>query len=499
MNKAKAIEILRSEDKRINNLNHVTALLNWDYETALPVKGEAERVTQLGLLSSITQASKLSPSLAEAVEYLKDEALSPSDAALVRDYLKFYRREANLPVDFVRELSESEGRAHAAWIRAREENNWLLFEDELANLVKLSKEKASITDPRLDVYDAQLDLYEEGMRREVIDPLFKDLKETVLSLMDKAEGKEIKSDFLLASYDEKTLHAFCLDVIDNMGFDSARAVVSRSVHPFTTTLGEDDVRITTRYTDPSIMDPISTIVHECGHALYELGAASNPDIRGTTLSDGASMGVHESQSRFWENIIGKSFAFWKFEYPKLQKAVPSLASVPLEDFYKAINKIESSAIRVNADEVTYNLHIILRYEVEKALFSGDVAVCDLPAFWNEKSKEILHYEPKSEREGILQDCHWAQNNFGYFPTYSLGNLYGAMFRSTLVTYLGGEGEFERIISSGDWREITTWQKNEIWQYGKIFTPSALLYNVTGRILDGSDFKEYLIKKYDDIY
>ena len=334
---------------------------------------------------------------------------------------------------------------------------------------------------------------------ETLDRVFGDLEESIHSLMDKIGDKKSDDTFLYTSYQESDLHAFCNEVIKRMGFDFNRGLVGYSAHPFTTTLGRDDIRITTRYTDPAIIDPISSIVHECGHALYEQHAALNSAIRGTSLSSGASLGIHESQSRFWENLMGKSYSFWTFEYPLLQKAVPSLETISLDSFYKAINNVTPSAIRVNADEVTYSLHIILRYRNEKAIFEHSVSVNELPSLWNELSSSILRYKPLNDKEGILQDVHWSQGSFGYFPTYALGNLYGAMFRTKLIEDLGGEAKLEAVLSSGDWLPITNWQNENIWRYGCLYTPSELLNKVTGRKLDASDFKKYLEVKYSKIY
>ena len=304
---------------------------------------------------------------------------------------------------------------------------------------------------------------------------------------------------LYQSYDERALHSFSLELNQRMGFDNSRGYVALSAHPFTTMIGPDDIRVTTRYTDPSIFDPISSIVHETGHALYDLNANLNEKIAHSSIGQGVSMGIHESQSRFWENMMGRSLSYWKHMYPILQDYIPSLKSVKLDDFYKAINKVKPSAIRVNADEVTYNLHIILRYKMEKLLFEGNVEIRELPELWNKLSKELIRYDVKDDREGILQDVHWAGGLFGYFPTYSLGNLYGAAFRSKLISDLGGPDKLDRILESGNWSEITCWQNENIWKHGGIYSPSKLIERVTGKSLDANAFKVYLIEKYSRIY
>lgn len=499
MTDKEALEYLRSRDREITLINHTSAVLGWDYETILPPKAVEERCEQLGTLSALAHRMSTEEKLREAVATLKDAALPDADRALVRSYEKFYRTEGNLPESFVEELSVVAGQAHTAWLEAREKNDYSLFIPTLSRIVELSREEASITAPEKKCYDALLDKYEDGITMEVLDGVFSDLEEYLHSLMDRIGDKQNDDSFLRADYEEAALHSFCTELVRQMGFDFSRGIIGLTAHPFTTTLGRDDIRISTRYSDPAITDPISSIVHECGHALYEMNAALNPQIRGTSLSDGASLGLHESQSRFWENMMGKSLDFWRFSYPALQKAVPSLEAVPLEAFWKGLNKVQPSAIRVNADEVTYSLHIILRYRIEKAIFEEKVPIEELPELWNSLSEKILRYRPLSDTEGILQDCHWSQASFGYFPTYALGNLYGAMFRNTLIGELGGEEQLNEALRSGSWDVITEWQKRNIWQYGCIYEPSVLLERVTGRPLVATDFKQYLEDKYSVIY
>lgn len=500
MTERQALDLLKSEDRNLAVLSHIEAALGWDYETILPKEAAEERCEQLGMIAGLRQKEATAPALREAVETLKDaKDLTDAEAALVRQYEKFFRTEANLPEEFVTELSVTSGKAHSAWLEAREKNDYSIFLPTLTRLIELSRERAQITAPEKKTYDALLDLYEEDMTQETLDRVFGDLESSIHDLMDRIGDKHNDDSFLTKPYDEKRLHDFCMDTITRMGFDFNRGLVGITAHPFTTTLGRDDIRISTRYSDPAVTDPVSSIVHECGHALYEQHAALNPEVRGTTLSNGASLGLHESQSRFWENLMGKSYAFWQFEYPHLQKAAPALEGVSLDSFWRGLNKVVPSAIRVNADEVTYSLHIILRYRLEKAIFDGSADVKELPALWNELSSSILRYTPKNDSEGILQDVHWSQGSFGYFPTYALGNLYGAMFRTKLIEDLGGEDKLNEALSSGNWSVITEWQDRNIWQYGSIYTPSRLLDRVTGRVLDASDFKEYLEAKYSRIY
>lgn len=337
------------------------------------------------------------------------------------------------------------------------------------------------------------------MSVKTVDALFSELENVIHREMDEIKDVKVDDSFLYRKYDRDSLHAFCLDVIERIGFDKTRAAVGITAHPYTTSLGSDDHRISTRYSDASLFDPVSSIIHETGHLMYELAANANEKIKGTTLAQGVSMGIHESQSRFWENIIGRSRAFWVFQYQRLQKYIPHLSDVSLDDFVKAINKVQPSAIRGNADEMTYNLHIILRYEVEKAMLDKRLPISSLPEYWNELSDKIIRYKVKSDSEGILQDVHWSQGNIGYFPTYAIGNIYSAAFYRTMCTSLGGEDRVFEYLEEGDYEKITSWQRENIWKNGCIYPPSELFKKVTGDNVDVAPFKEYLDKKFRNIY
>ena len=496
----KELEYLKSQDEKVVRLGNILALLSWDLETTIPEKAAEERSRQMGLLSEMKHEEATKDELRKAVEVLsRDDTLSAADRGLVRTWERFFRTEANLSSSLVREMAEAEGNAHPAWVEARAKNDWSVFEPHLERLINISKKVAATVAPEKKCYDALLDMYEEGMDMATLDPVFEDLEKSTHELMDKTEGKKPETGFLYEKYDEKALHEFCISVNRRMGFDPKRGITAISAHPFTTSLGPDDVRITTRYTDPSLFDPIASIVHETGHALYDSHANLNPEIRGTSIGQGVSMGIHESQSRFWENMMGRTLSFWQCCYPELQAALPHLKNVSPEDFHRAINTIEPSAIRVNADEVTYNLHIILRYRMEKAIFEKGRSVSELPKLWNDLSRKIVRYEVKSDSEGILQDVHWAGGMFGYFPTYSLGNLHAAAFLKKMTSDLGGSDRVDEILRSGNWSPITSWQNENIWSSGGIYTPSELVRRVTGKSLDAAPFKEYLISKYSRIY
>lgn len=497
-----ALELLKAEDRKLVALKHAISVLEWDFETGSPEKASDERAEQMSLLSVMYHDEVVSDRFASIVDAIEDtEGFTDAECALVKKWKKDLREEKAVPSELVERISRIQAECHVKWLEAREKNDFSIFKGPLERMIEALKEQCLLIYPERAPYDTLLDIYEPGMTTADIDPLFDELEERIHEIMDRIGEKAAATDdsFLLEEYDEKALHGFCLDVMKRMGFDFSRGAVGISAHPFTTTLGRDDVRITTRYTDDSIFDPIGSVVHETGHALYEQNCALNPEIRGTSLSDGVSMGIHESQSRFWENFMGRSDAFWRFEYPILQERIPSLKNVDFDAFMKAANKSVPSAIRVNADELTYSLHIILRYRLEKKLFSGEIKVEDIPSEWNRMSQEIVRYTPKNDSEGCLQDCHWAGGSFGYFPTYALGNVYAAMFREALIEHLGGEEKLEEALSTGHFEEITSWQRDNIWYNGSVYEPKVLLKKATGKDLSLEPYVRYLSEKFYKIF
>ena len=496
MKSREALEYLRERDRYINTLGHIEGILGWDMETVMPEKAADERAEQLGLIAVLMHEARTEEKLRKAVEAIDPEDLGDADKALVREWRRDIERSLKTPARLVRELSEETGRAHSKWLEAREKSDWSIFRPSMERLVALSKEEAECIGD--GSYNTLLDLYERGMTEEKIDSLFNPLEKSIHSIMDRLEGKSVDTSFLTKSYDKKAEEEFCNSIAVKMGFDLTRGAIGVVAHPFTTTLGSDDVRVSNRFTDESVTDPIFSIVHETGHALYEMAAALNPEIRGTTLAQGTSMGVHESQSRFWENLMGRSHAFWEYFYPSLQNCMPQLADVSLDSFVRAFNFPQPSAIRVNADELTYSLHIILRYRIEKALFNGSLSVADVPSAWNEMSRKIIRYEVKNDSEGCLQDSHWAGGSFGYFPSYALGNLYGAMFLEKLYSDCGREN-VENALRKGDFPLITDWQERNIWRWGAVYEPETLIERVCGSALKVEPFTGYLEEKFLGLY
>ncbi len=497
MKEKEALEYLKEKDRELRTVENIEGILGWDEETVMPEKGEKERGEQLSLLALTAHRIKKDERLREAVFTLDGKNLSDAEGALVREWKRDITLSSIVPERLVKEMAEACSAAHGEWLEARRKSKWSLFSSSMKRLVSLNKEYAQALGD--GSYNTLLDLYERGMNTETLDPLFSSLESSIHSIMDRLEGKSVPLSFLYEKYDERKEEEFCRLVARTMGFDFSRGAIGVTAHPFTTTLGSDDIRITNRFTDESVTDPIFSIVHETGHALYEQYAALNEEIRGTRLSGGASMGLHESQSRFWENIMGHSHAFWEYFYPTLQSYMPQLENIDLDSFVLALNYPHPSAIRVNADELTYTLHIILRYRIEKALFDGTLCVADIPEVWNEESKEIIRYSVKNDSEGCLQDSHWAGGSFGYFPTYALGNIYASMFYDRMCSDLGGRDNVDSALKKGDFSPITEWQNRNIWKWGAIYEPKTLMERVTGFSLDSSHFVNYLEEKFSRLY
>jgi carboxypeptidase Taq len=345
-------------------------------------------------------------------------------------------------------------------------------------------------------YDGLLDIYEPGMDANAINSVFTPLGERLKELLKKiSSGSRPDNSFLNQRFDVEKQAFFSMDLIKRLGFDTGRGRLDVSAHPFTTTLGSDDIRITTRYLPGQVQSGIFSTIHEAGHAFYEMDLPV--EIRGGSLADGASMGIHESQSRLWENVIGRGIRFWEAMFPILQSYFPdALSAVTAENFYRAINLAEPSLIRIEADEVSYSLHVILRFSLERELFSGALDPAELPAAWRKKMKEFLGVEPETDAQGVLQDVHWSMGSFGYFPSYSLGNLYGLQFWNKLKSEIP---DAEEQIALGNFTPIRSWLKDTVYSWGRRMEPKDLLKTVTGNDLSAEPFLNYIESKYAEIY
>ena len=510
-----SLDKLRLIDRECRHLERVVALLQWDQETYLPARGVGERADQLALMEGLlhtrltsAETGRLLGELGSVPDNPKgDEKLS----ALDRDFLKVLRRNYDralkLPLDFVSEAARAEGLSQAAWVKARKENRFEDFLPHLTKMIDLSCKRAHYWGYKDNCYDGLLDIYEPGMGVDEISRLFNPLGERLSRLIKrissessyaaKAAGDASPKDasFLNADFDPRSQAAFASVLMERLGFDKSRGRIDVSAHPFCTTLGSDDIRITSRYLERQICSGIFSVIHESGHAFYELGFPK--ELRGSCLADGASMGIHESQSRLWENVIGRSRPFCLNLFPLLKEHFPDkMAGTCFDDFYRAINRVEASLIRVEADEVSYSLHIILRFELEKALFQGTLDPAALPELWRSKMKEYLGIEPQSDDVGVLQDIHWSMGGFGYFPSYALGNLYGLQFWEKLISDIPS---IEEDIARGHFKPVHDWLGDNIFVWGRRLEPGELLKKVTGNSISFEPFLNYIETKYTGLY
>ncbi len=497
MDYTQAFAALEALDRRLVLLEHIASVLSWDQETMLSPLGLEERATQLGYLAQERHSLLTSERMGELLALCDPaQADSPFEQALIRIRRREYERSRRVDGDLVRSISEQAAKTHESWVAARKASDWDLFSKDFAAMVSLIREKAdSLKGEGESRYDALLDTFEEGMKKERVSMLFSVIRNPLISLTKRMEGKAVDSAFLYENYPIPTQEAFAKQVLTDMGFDFQRGRMAVAVHPFTSTLGSDDIRITTRYTDPSVMDSFYSSIHEGGHALYEMGASSGR-LKGTSLANGASLGMHESQSRLWENMIGKNPSFWEHYYPIFKSMFPTQTEgIDLVHFVKAINTVKRSPIRVNADEVSYSLHIMLRFELEQLIVDDALDIADIPTAWNEKHRELLGFVPSTLAQGVLQDVHWSSGDFGYFPTYALGNLYGAQ----IWQHLGEKLPLDTLLRQGELLTLSSALRNEIYERGALDTGLDTLQRVTRKPLDAAGFTSYLENKFSRIF
>jgi len=408
-----------------------------------------------------------------------------------------FEREKKLPVEFVKELSHICSRAQNVWAEARKKSDFKIFLPYLKRIVELKRKEAKIVGFKKNPYDALLDAYEPYMTTEEVAIIFEDLKKFLVLFLKKIQKSKVKINPKILEGNFPTNKQLDFDklVAEKIGFDFQAGRLDASTHPFTTGFNSQDVRMTTRYKKEDLLYSLMSTIHESGHAIYEQGILA--ENFGTPLGESISLGIHESQSRVWENMVGRGKSFWEYFFPKLQEKFPKpFSKIKFIDFYKAINNVVPSLIRTEADEVTYSLHIIMRFEIEKELLDGSVEVEDLPKIWNDKVKEYFGITVPNEALGVLQDVHWSGGMLGYFPTYALGNLYAAQFFQTAVRDIEDlEGKF----SKGQFGQFREWLKENIHIHGKMYSAKDLVEKVSGEKLNSKYFEEYIEKKYSEIY
>jgi len=493
----KILKSLKEMVKEITLLSHANALLAWDQETYMPTGAIEERAEQMALLGGIAHEKMTSDRM---VDLLNDAAAVNDLSEFDKDYIRVLKRDVDnnvkLSTELVQQLARTTSKAQAAWVQAREKSDFSLFKDNLSEVLILVKEKAEALGYEDSPYDALLDEFEPGLTTADVSKVFgvvgKDLSDFINELKEKPQ---IDNSILFRKWDVKKQEKIGLQILRDMGYNFETGRQDLSAHPFTTTLGFHDVRITTRYDENFLSMGLYGSIHEGGHALYEQGLSD--ELKYSHLATGTSLGIHESQSRMWENLIGRSKPFVERYFSLIKDNFShTTKDIDSEMLYRALNKVEPSFVRVEADEVTYSLHIILRYTIEREMIEEGLSVDDLEGRWNELSQELLGIKAKKASDGVLQDVHWSMGAIGYFPTYALGNLYGSQFYDTMNRDLNG---VDQLVTDGDFDSILCWLRENIHQYGRRKDALDLCKDITGESINPQFFLNYIKTKFRDVY
>lgn len=494
------LEQLKTLLAEVADLNATQALLGWDQQTYMPQGGNEARGNQLATIGKISHQKFTSDEIGKLLGDLEKEYAGADadsdDLRLLKVTRHDYDQATRVPSDFVAEFAVVTSKAFEAWMEARGKSDFSIFQPHLEKVVELNQRYVSFFPPADHPYDVLLDQFERGMKTADIKAIFDALRPQQVELLKAiAEKPQVDDSFLHVEYEEQKMWDFSEVIATKFGYDWERGRQDKSAHPFTTNFSINDVRITTRFEEdnPTIM--LFSTMHETGHGLYELG--SNQAYERTPLAGGASLAVHESQSRMWENLVGRSLPFWEHFYPEFQKLFPAqVGNINLETFYKGINKVESSLIRVNADEATYNMHIMLRLELEIGMVEGAIKVKDLPEIWNAKMDDYLGIVPPNDAKGVLQDVHWSGGMLGYFSTYALGNLISAQLWEKITADIPDLSEQFR---KGEFDALLTWLREKIHVHGSKYEPQELVQRVTGSKIDSAAYIRYLKQKYSEVY
>lgn len=493
---AQFVELLNE----IYDLNAAQAVLGWDQHTYMPPGGAEGRGYQQAVLAKIAHQKSTSSELGELLNTLDAYAdtLDPEsdEACLIRLAQKDYQKNMKIDPKWVEEIEKATTHANYAWREARETDDFKKFQPALERLIELARQYADFFAPYEHVYDPLLDEFEPGMKTCEVQAIFDLIRPQQVELI-RAIGsqQQLKDDFLHLDYPQPVQHEAGVEVVTRLGYNMRNGRIDLSAHPFTTSFGIHDVRFTTRYDPKNLGMALFANIHECGHALYDMGFS--PAFARTMMANGASAGVHESQSRMYENLVGRSLPFWKFFYPYFQEKFPTqLGNVSLMDFYGAINRVEPSLIRVEADEATYNLHIMLRMELEIALMEGSLQVGDLPDAWNQRMKSYLGLVPPNDADGVLQDIHWSMGLMGYFPSYALGNLISVQLWDQMEKEMPDRDE---KMEKGEFLPILDWLRSRVHTHGRKFEPQKLVQKITGSPIDPQPYIHYLTRKYTELY
>lgn len=498
-----AYQQLTTHWKEANLLGSCASVLGWDERTYMPKAGADLRGEQMALLARMVHEQTTSPHIGELLnEAENDSSLKNGDsreAANVREIRRAYDRSVKLPESLVMEIARVSIQAQQVWQQAREDDDFSLFQPWLEKIVHLKRQEVDAVGYPDDgvPYDALLDEYEPGATTADVTAVFAELREALVPLIEaiQSSGRKAPSEIITREYPVEQQANFSQKAAAAIGFDLQAGRIDTTTHPFCSGMGPGDCRITTRYDPHHFSQAFFGILHEAGHGIYEQGLSK--DDFGLPTGTACSLGIHESQSRLWENQVGRGRPFWEHFFPQAQQVFPgSLSDVSLDDFYFAINESVPSFIRVEADETTYNLHIILRFELEQAMIAGDLSVADVPGAWNEKCQKLLGLTPKSNAEGCLQDIHWSGGGIGYFPTYTLGNLYAAQLMEKAREDLG---DIDQDFRDGQFLRLKDWLNKHVHQPGLQWRANELCERITGKLLSPKPLMDYLKGKYQPLY
>ncbi len=479
--------------QKIADIKYASAVLQWDQETYLPKNGNDARGRQIATLNELAHKLFIDSKLEDLMkELLLSNQLSDHQKRNVTLSLEDYNKSKKLPSTFVRRMSETVNKSFHAWLNARRENKFSIFKNPLQEIIELKKQEADLLGYENHPYNALMNDYDKGLTTTIVDKLFSDLQPQLSHILEKITDQPSTDDSMLHQHFDKTAQGDSgIEILKRMhfNFDAGRQDISE--HPFTTNFSCKDVRVTTRINENDFSNMLWSCIHEGGHALYEQGLPD--DQYGLPLGEYCSLSIHESQSRLWENCIGRSLPFWKHNYGLLQQKFPKqFQKKTVEEFYAAINKVQPSLIRTEADEVTYHFHIMIRYEIEKLLIEGTLKTKDIPSYWNEQYKNYLGVIVPNDVQGCLQDVHWSHGSFGYFATYSFGSLYAAQFYSSIKNI---HPNIENEICQGLTEKVWDWLKNNVYEHGRYFNSEELCKAATGKVLDSKYFIDYLKNKY----
>lgn len=492
---------LKESLSQIVYLGHAQSVLGWDQQTNMPKGAAPARAEQMAALEAVLHGLSTSDELGKLIQAAEAElnGANPEseDAALVRAAKRDFERATRIPEDLAVEEVKTTSLAHEVWVKARKENDYASFRPWLEKIVDIQRRKAECIGYEEHIYDALMDPFEPGMKSSEVDAIFGALRPELVKLVKEIGESEVKVDdsVMTRSYPVEKQKEITDDLVRRLGYDFNHGRQDQAAHPFCTSFSSLDVRITTRFNERHLPGSVFASMHETGHALYELGFPK--EWTGSVLADGASLGFHESQSRMWENQVGRSRPFITYYFPVLKEKFPeSLSDVTPEQFYLAANKVEPSLIRTEADEVTYSLHIMLRYELEKMMVTGEVNFAELPDLWNAKMKEYLGVTPPNDADGVLQDVHWSGGTLGYFPTYALGNILSGQLWDKVLREIP---DIYDQIGRGEFTSLLGWLRENVHVHGRKYLPGELIQKITGSPIDPGCYIKYLRGKFGEIY